>query len=228
MQSSVLITGATGGLGAAVVKKLQAEGHRLLAPASSAASVQALQALQIEAAALDLSDEAAVAAYVRELAAHHDVRAALFLAGGFAAGGLAATSGAELRKMIALNFETAFFLARELMPLFERRGGGQFILIGAQPALQPEDGQHLAAYALSKGMVFHLAELINAAGKGKGIDATVIVPSTLDTPANRQAMPHADASAWVSPEALAEAVGFILSSAGQQMRQTVLKLYNES
>jgi NAD(P)-dependent dehydrogenase (short-subunit alcohol dehydrogenase family) len=117
---------------------------------------------------------------------------------------------------------------RELLPLFERRGGGQFVLVGARPALDAGAGAHMAAYALSKGLVHQLAELINAHGRGKHIDATVIVPSVIDTPANRAAMPDADPGKWVSPDSIAETIAFVLSGAGRQMRGSVLKLYGES
>ncbi|MDX1907067.1 MAG: SDR family NAD(P)-dependent oxidoreductase [Bacteroidia bacterium] len=228
MQPSLLITGATGNLGASVLKRLTGAGYPILAPASSAASAQSLQSDQVTSTQLDLTDEQAVKAYVAATAADHDIAAAILLVGGFATGALPDTPGSDLHKMILLNVETAFYLVRELLPVFAQRGGGQFILIGARPALLPAEGQHLTAYALSKGMVFQLADLINAYGHDKHIDATVIVPGTLDTPANRQAMPGADPSRWVSPETITDAITFVLSDTGRQMRGSVLKLYNES
>lgn len=86
----------------------------------------------------------------------------------------------------------------------------------------------MAAYALSKTLVHQLAELVNAHGRDKRIDATVIVPSVIDTPANRRAMPDVDPRRWASPTAIADTIGFVLSEAGRQMRGSVLKLYNES
>lgn len=228
MKKSILLTGASGNLGSSVLKHLSAAGYHILATAGSADGAKALQSEIVEADALDLTDEAAVKVYVREKSATKDIAAAVLLVGGFAPGGLLETDGAALRKMFGLNFETAFYPVRELLPIFEKRGGGQFILIGTRPALEPKEGKDLAAYAFSKGLVFQMAEMINAYGKGKGIDATVIVPSTIDTPANRQAMPDADHSKWVSPEAIADTIEFVLSDSGRQMRKSVLKLYHES
>ena len=148
--------------------------------------------------------------------------------GGFAMGSFAETDGEALRHMYSLNFETAYFLVRALLPKFEQQGGGQFIFIGSRPALDPKAGKNLIAYSLSKSLVFHLAELVEAYGHDKGIRATVIVPSTINTPANRSAMPDADFSKWVSSDAIAETVAFLLSEAGQQVRQSVIKLYNEA
>jgi NAD(P)-dependent dehydrogenase (short-subunit alcohol dehydrogenase family) len=127
-----------------------------------------------------------------------------------------------------LNFKTAYFIARPLMQHFEKVGGGQFILIGARPALKAEAGKDYVAYALSKSLVFALSELINASGSGKKISSTVIVPSTIDTEANRKSMPDANFSKWVKAESIAETIEFVLSDAGQSMRDTVIKMYHEA
>lgn len=228
MKKSILLTGASGNLGGAVLKRLSAAGYHVLAIAGSQQGADALQSESVEAARLDLSDEAAVQAYIQEMSANRDISAAVLLAGGFMPGKLSETGSEALHKMIALNFETAFFTVRELLPVFEKRGSGQFILIGTRSGMEAKEGKNMAAYAFSKGLAFQLAEMINAYGKGKGIDATVIVPSTIDTPANRKAMPQADFGKWVSPGAIADAILFVLSDSGRQMRESVLKLYHES
>lgn len=225
---SILLSGGSGALGTAVLQCLLRSGFVVHAPASSQRSVDALTRAGALAAQVDLSDEAAVKDYVARLPADGGLCAAVLLAGGFAAGPLAQTDGAAVRRMFAINFETAFHLVRELLPRFEARGGGQFVLVGARPALDASAGQRAAAYALSKGLVHHLAELVNAQGRDKRIDATVLVPSTIDTPANRAAMPQADPSRWVPPQDIAEAIAFVLSDAGRQLRGTVLKLYGDS
>lgn len=228
MKKAILITGAGGNLGAAVVKRLTEENRHLLATVHNADAVESLQSEQVEAVALDLTDEAAVQPFVAQQTTQKDLEAAILLAGGFSPGSLLKTDGAAIKKMLALNFETAFYLVRELLPVFEKRGGGQFVLVGARPALDPKAGKDLAAYAFSKTLVFKLAEFINAYGKDKGINATVIVPSIIDTPPNREAMPDADFSKWVTPEAIADAIAFTLSDSGRQMKESILKMYNES
>lgn len=228
MKKSILVTGASGNLGSVVVKRLTAAGYHLLAPASSPSGAAALQNDGVDSDAVDLTNEQAVQHYLDHKLSQYDISAAVFLVGGFLAGGLLETNGADLKKMFALNFETAFYPVKALLPAFEKRKAGQFILIGSRPSLVAADGKNLVAYSLSKNLVFHLAELINAYGKGKGIDATVIVPSTIDTPANRQAMPDADPAKWVSPDAIADTIQFVLSESGTQLRESTLKLYNEA
>lgn len=228
MKKAILITGAGGNLGAAVVKRLTEENRHLLATVHNADAVESLQSEQVEAVALDLTDEAAVQPFVAQQTTQKDLEAAILLAGGFRPGSLLQADGAAIKKMFAINFETAFYLVRELLPVFEKRGGGQFVLVGARPALDPKAGKDLAAYAFSKTLVFKLAEFINAYGKDKGINATVIVPSIIDTPPNREAMPDADFSKWVTPEAIADAIAFTLSDSGRQMKESILKMYNES
>lgn len=226
MEQSVIVTGASGNLGSGVVKKLKAAGYRVLGTVGSPGSAEALQKEGIEATPLDLSDEEAVQQYID--AKEDGVVAAVLTVGGFAAGGFCKTDGEALRRMYQLNFETSYFLVRALLPIFEKKGGGQFVLVGSRPALEPEEGKDLIAYAFSKRLVFYLAELINVYGKGKNISASVIVPSTIDTPANRQAIPHADFSKWVTPEAIADTICFLLSDSGRQIREGVVKLYNEA
>jgi NAD(P)-dependent dehydrogenase (short-subunit alcohol dehydrogenase family) len=85
-----------------------------------------------------------------------------------------------------------------------------------------------AAYSISKGMVVHLGDLINAYGKRKGIRATVIIPSTIDTPDNRKAMPESDFTRWVKAGDIGETIAFLLSEPGKAMREGVIKIYNEA
>ena len=226
MDSSVIVTGASGNLGGVVAQKLRAAGYAVLATASSPEGAAVLTKKGLTAEPLDLTDEAAVHRYVANLNA--DVSAAVLTVGGYAGGSFSDTDGELLRKMYSLNFETAYFLAKALLPAFSKGGGGQVILVGTRPALSPEEGINTVAYALSKKLVFYLAELINAYGKGKNITASVIVPSTIDTPANRQALPTADYSKWVTLDAIAESILFLLSDSGRQIREGVIKLYNEA
>ena len=105
---------------------------------------------------------------------------------------------------------------------------GRIVFIGARPALKAEAGKSLIAYGLSKSLLFKLAEYINADAKGKNITASVLAPSTIDTPPNRKSMPDTDPSKWVKPEALAEIMEFIVSDKSSALRETVLKVYNNA
>lgn len=226
---TVLITGASGNLGSAVVTTLHTKGFGICATVGSGGIPDGYDRLTLDTRQVNLTDEGAVSRYAQEMIQQHpELNAAVLLVGGFASGSIQETDSAALDKQIALNFKTAYFIVKSLLDHFVQRGGGQFILIGSRPALQADAGKNMVGYALSKSLVHYLAELINAFGKGKNISATVIVPSTIDTEANRKAMPKADFSKWVKAEDIAETIAYILSDAGASLRETMLKLYNEA
>jgi NAD(P)-dependent dehydrogenase (short-subunit alcohol dehydrogenase family) len=110
----------------------------------------------------------------------------------------------------------------------KENGSGRIVFIGSRPALEAKAGKELIAYGLSKSLLFKLAEYINAEAKGKNVTATVVVPSTIDTPLNRKNMPDANPDKWVKPEALANILEFIVSDKSSPLRETVLKVYNNS
>jgi NAD(P)-dependent dehydrogenase (short-subunit alcohol dehydrogenase family) len=126
--------------------------------------------------------------------------------------------------MIDLNFFTAYSISRQIYTSMQTRGTGRLVFVGARPALDPVAGKNMSAYAISKSMIFRLAELINAESKDKDITATVIVPSTIDTPANRTSMPDADFSKWVTPAQIADLLMMIVSKTGTPLKETILKM----
>lgn len=211
-----------------MVAYLHEQGYNILATVGSDRHLDAFSDLaNVTTSVVNAVDETSVADY---LSAHQstDIQAAVLLVGGFAMGNFQETDSRLIQKMFDINFLSAFNLVKPLMSRFEAQGGGQFILIGARPALRPTDGKNVVAYALSKSLVFQLADLINAEGKSKGITASVLVPSTIDTPTNREAMPDADTSTWIPARNIAETIGFLLSDTGQMTRETIIKLYNKS
>jgi NAD(P)-dependent dehydrogenase (short-subunit alcohol dehydrogenase family) len=130
--------------------------------------------------------------------------------------------------MYALNFETAYFFARPLFTQMLSNGYGRLVFMGARPALRPEQGKGALAYALTKSMLFELAELLNATAKGKNVVASVVAPSTIDTAINRQSMPDADPNLWVKPEEIAALLEFICSDQSNTLREPVYKIYNNA
>jgi NAD(P)-dependent dehydrogenase (short-subunit alcohol dehydrogenase family) len=228
--ASLIITGANGNLGVAVVNRLLKDGYNIIA-ASGHGRVGNLQDHKnLDSRQVDLSDEDQARNFVKTvLQLSPDIQAAVLLVGGFAMGKLADTNKAELDKMISLNFYTAYHLVRPLLSHFlSRPQGGQIILVGSRPGLNASDGKDFFAYSMSKAMIFKLAEFINAEGKDKGVTATVIVPSTIDTEANRKSMPNADFSKWVPAGNIADAISFSLSETGRMMRESLIKVYNRS
>lgn len=229
---SIIITGAAGNLGKAVLERFSDGQHRIYATLSSDKSAAAFSASVadplISAHVVDLSDEKDAATFVTGITQNDPaVTAAVLLTGGWGPGNFSATTAADVDKMLEINFKTAFHIVQPLYNYFEKNGGGQFVFIGARPGLSPMVSGGPLAYALSKSLIFRLAEAINDDGKSKNIRAHVVVPSILDTPANRAAMPDADPSGWVKTADVAETIAFLLSDAGRSWREVVVKIYGE-
>jgi NAD(P)-dependent dehydrogenase (short-subunit alcohol dehydrogenase family) len=230
MPKTILITGANGNLGVAAVKKFLAEGYKVIGVDQSGTHLGfAADHDNFELRSVNAGDEQAVATFVEEIVElNGSVHGALLLVGGFAMGDVHATGAAELRKMYNLNFETAYFFARPLFQHMLDNGYGRLVFMGARPALRPDQGKGVLAYALSKNLLFELAELLNATAKGKNVVASVVAPSTIDTPINRQSMPDADPETWVKPEDIAVLLEFICSDKGNTIREPVYKIYNNA
>jgi NAD(P)-dependent dehydrogenase (short-subunit alcohol dehydrogenase family) len=230
MPKTIIITGANGNLGAATVKKFLDEGYKVVAvDHADDHLVFAAGRPGFEWQRVDLANEGASSTFVKDLVAvRGQIDGALLLVGGFAMGDITATDGEAMRKMYSLNFETAYFLARPLFIHMLEKGYGRLVFIGARPALRPEQGKSMIGYSMTKSMLFQLAALLNASAKGKNIVASVVAPSTLDTPLNRRSMPDADPADWVKPEEIAGVLEFICSDKGSSIREPVYKIYNNA
>jgi NAD(P)-dependent dehydrogenase (short-subunit alcohol dehydrogenase family) len=227
---TALITGASGNLGKACVTKFLSEGYRVVATVSPGKDLGYSVSGPVETIDLDLTNESSVSTAIKSvISKHKTIDAALLLVGGYAPGGLAKTDGATLQKMLALNFQTAYFVAR---PVFQhmlgQTSGGRIVFIGARPALRPKDAGKSLGYALSKSLLFKLAEVMNIDGSSSNVTASVVVPSTIDTPENRAAMPKADFTAWVNPSEIADAIFRLCSNETQAWRNNVIKIYGRA
>jgi len=229
-KKNIFITGASGNLGKASVEKFSAAGYNVIATVSPGKTLGYTPAGNVDVIEVDLGAEASVAKVIPGVVKKYgNINAALFLAGGFAMGSVANTDATALDKMFAINFETAYHSARLIFQqMMTQASGGRLIFIGSRPALQAKDGKNAIGYALSKSLIFTFAELLNAEGSPKNVTSSVIVPSTIDTPANRESMPKADFSAWVKPEEIADAMMFIVGETGQSLRESVLKIYGRA
>jgi NAD(P)-dependent dehydrogenase (short-subunit alcohol dehydrogenase family) len=223
---NVLITGATGNLGKTVVSRFLKENYQVFFTHTPGKPI-ATPATGTVPYAADLSkEELAIAAVNKIVSDHKTIDVAVLMAGGFMPGGIDQADGKSLEKMFSINFNTTYFVARPVFQhMMNQANGGRIIVVGARPVLRPKDGKNLVAYTLSKSLVFKLAELLNAEGASKNVITSVIVPSTIDTETNRQAMPAADFTKWVRPEDIAETMIFLSSSAGQPLRENVIKMY---
>jgi NAD(P)-dependent dehydrogenase (short-subunit alcohol dehydrogenase family) len=228
--STIIVTGANGNLGLAVVNRLLKDGYHILATTGKSGAGALPAHENLSNFEVDLINEEETGKFIDTAIKNNpDLEAAVLLVGGFAAGKLVETGKADLDKMISLNYYTAFHAVKPLLRHFlDNHQGGRFILIGSRPGLNAADGKDFFAYSVSKAMIFRLAEFINAEGKVKGVTATVVVPSTIDTEANRKAMPGADFSKWVPAENIADVISFSLSDTGRMLRDSVIKIYNRS
>jgi NAD(P)-dependent dehydrogenase (short-subunit alcohol dehydrogenase family) len=227
---TVVITGADGNLGTAVTKTFLDEGYSVIATViHDTAKSNFLSHPQLEVQVVNLTNESETATFVEStIEKYKKIDAALLLVGGFAMGDVAATSGDDLKKMYSLNFETAYYVTRPLFKHMKSIGKGRIVFVGSRPALNATDGKSMIAYALSKSLLFNLAGYMNEETKGTNVVTTVVAPSTLDTPVNREAMPSADPSKWVKPQQIADIMRFICSDTADVLRETVLKVYNNA
>ena len=227
---NVLITGASGNLGKAAVERFAADGYQVIATVSPGKSLGYPVTGKVDTFQADLTNERSAEDTVRAiLEKHGTIDAALLLVGAFAMGSIKDTDSAALRKMFALNFETAYYIARPVFGhMLTQPEGGRIILIGSRPAIKASEGKSKLAYTLSKSLIFKLAELLNAEGASRNVTASVIAPSIIDTEDNRKSMPDADFSRWVKAEEIADAMAYLCSSKGRSLRESVLKIYGES
>ena len=227
---SIIITGANGNLGTAVVKKFLDEGYKVIALDHTNDQLDfASGNSNFEFKTVDLGNEETATSFVKEtIAKYQKIDGALLLVGGFAMGTIETTTGADIDKMISLNFKTAYYISRPLYQHMMTNGYGRLVFIGARPALKPEQGKGVIAYALSKSLLFKLAEFLNAEAKGKNVVVSVVAPSTIDTPQNRKSMPEAKPDNWVKGEQIAEVLEFICSDKGSPLREPVFKVYNNA
>jgi NAD(P)-dependent dehydrogenase (short-subunit alcohol dehydrogenase family) len=206
----VIVTGASGALGKVVAEAALGRGARV-AGIDHAPSQIATTADRIEFGGLDLSDAAQAKKAVDAVAMHFGRLDALInIAGGFAFETIAEAEPKTWQRMYALNVLTALNASRAALPHLAVSGAGRIVNIGAIGALQAGSG--MGAYAASKAGVHRLTEALAAEYKGK-ITVNAVLPSTIDTPANRASMPTADFKKWVTPQELAEVILFLASDA---------------
>ncbi|MEQ8304652.1 MAG: SDR family NAD(P)-dependent oxidoreductase [Cyclobacteriaceae bacterium] len=226
---NVLITGAAGNLGKACTLQFASEGYRILALVSPGKGLPYEVDGQLSQYQVDLSNEHEVESVIEQIIAEHEhIDAALLLVGGFAMGNIKNSDGEAIQKMLSLNFNTAYYPARIVFNHMITRGMGRLVFVGSKPAMDPNVGKSTLGYALSKSLVFKLADILNAEGGSKNVVSTVVVPSAIDTPQNRKAMPDADFSKWVKPEEIASAISYACSDDARQLREPILKVFGGS
>lgn len=230
----VMVTGATGNLGSAVTKAFAEAGAHIVAldrdPDKQASMHPGLAQSERHwlAGPVDLTAAEEVQAVVGQAAARFGrIDVLVNTVGGFRAGKRVPETAVETWDlMMELNAKTTFLVCQAVVPHMVERKRGKIINVAARAGL--EGGAKMSAYAASKSAVMRLTETLAAELRREGINANCILPGTIDTPENREAMPDADASRWVTPESLAEVILFLASDAARDVHGAALPVYGRS
>lgn len=212
-RSGVLVAGGTGALGRAVVQELLAAGRPVTATWIRADERDAIESdlggqTDFALVEANLADPVGAAAAVE--AVEGSLGAVVHLVGGYTGGRRVGDADpGEIDRMVALNLRPLYLLARAAMPVLAGGGGGAFVGVSARAALEPRGKD--AAYAASKAAVLALIRSLHAEYRADGVRCNAILPSTIDTPQNRAAMPESDRKRWVPPEEIARVVRFLVS-----------------
>jgi len=225
-----IVTGASGNLGQAVVKKFLDEGYKVIGTVIPNDPVLLeISNNNFEKKIVDLGNEEDAYSFISSVITENkNIDAAVLTVGGFAFGKIADTNIADIQKQYKLNFETTYNTARPVFVQMLKQNNGRIFLIGSRPGLSAANSKGMVAYGLAKSLIFRLAELMNDEAKESNVVTSVIVPSTIDTPQNRESMPDAKFDNWVKPEAIADIIYFYSSDSASVIREPVIKVYNNS
>jgi NAD(P)-dependent dehydrogenase (short-subunit alcohol dehydrogenase family) len=219
-----LITGANGGLGQAVTRAFLEAGANVIGVARSIQDSEfphpAFAAMRAEIT----SGEAARAVADAVAARFGRIDVLVHLIGGFAGGQpVAETDDATLERMLDLNLKSAFYMIRAVVPQMRRQGGGRILAIGSRAAAEP--APRAGAYAASKAALVALVRAVAKENKDCAITANIVLPATIDTPANRAADPKADFTRWVDPAQIAALLVHLASEAAAQVSGAAIPVY---
>jgi NAD(P)-dependent dehydrogenase (short-subunit alcohol dehydrogenase family) len=215
MVGSALITGGTGGLGAAVTRAFLDAGWRVVVPVFDERErerVPADERLVLEPA--DLGDEESTNA-VTAIAAgdeHAPLRAVVNLVGGYGAGGRVHETPVEhFEDQLRLNLRPTYLVCHAAIPHLQAAGGGAIVCVSSRAALKPFSGA--AGYIVAKAAVLAFVDVLATEYRDDNIRANAILPSVIDTAANRASMPKADHAKWVAPEQIAQVIRLLCEDA---------------
>jgi NAD(P)-dependent dehydrogenase (short-subunit alcohol dehydrogenase family) len=220
----VLVTGANGGLGSYVTQAFL-DADATVVGVSRKIQQSDFNSPTFTALAGEISTAAEAESVVAKLVARFgrlDVVA--HTVGGFAGGpSIAETEDATFQGMFEVNLNTTFYLLRAVLPAMRKTRNGRIIAIGSRAALEP--GAGVGVYSASKAAMVSLIRTVALENKDAGITANVILPGTMDTPANRKAMPNADVSKWVQPASVASLITWLAGDAGKDVNGAAIAVY---
>lgn len=229
-----LIAGGTGGLGRAVSLAFLEEGATVIVPFHRESEFAALRAAagrytsSLHGHAVDITDEFAVAQFIAAILSRYGrIDAVVNTIGGYAGGiKLWDLDTRTFDAQLAINLRSGFVLARAVLPALLKQGHGSFLKVASKAAVDHAAGA--AAYSASKAAAVALIDSLAADTRGTGVRVNSILPSIIDTPANRQAMPNADYASWPKPEDIAKVILFLSSDAAKTIHGATIPVYGNS
>jgi NAD(P)-dependent dehydrogenase (short-subunit alcohol dehydrogenase family) len=223
----VLVTGANGGLGTSVTQAFLDAGANVIGTSRKIRQSEFSRS-DFTAVSADISSPQGANLLVDQVVKKFgrlDVLA--HTVGGFAGGqSVVDTDDKTFQQMLDVNLNATFYLLRAAIPTLRKSGSGRIIAIGSRAALEP--GAAVGAYGASKAAMVSLIRTVAAENHDTGTTANVILPGTMDTPANRKAMPNADFSQWVKPATVASLMVWLAGTAGKDVNGAVIPVYGES
>jgi NAD(P)-dependent dehydrogenase (short-subunit alcohol dehydrogenase family) len=230
MGKTALVTGGTGGLGAAVTGRLLDDGWRVVVPWVVEAELDRVERRdRLELVKADLFDPAGVVAAASLAAADRDarLRGVVNLVGGFQAGKRVHESPIEdFENQFRLNLRATYLVTQASLPALISAGGGSVVCVGTRAALEPFSGA--AGYAASKAAVTAFARAVAVEYLDDRVRCNAILPSVIDTPANRAAMPNADHERWVKPAEIAAVIAYLLSDDSSPTSGALIPVYGRA
>lgn len=230
-QTVSLVAGGTGGLGRAVSLKFLTEGavvvttYRTQAEFDELLQAAGANAARLEGHRVDVTDEAATRRLAEDIVGRHSHLDALVNTVGGYAGGvkLHELDPKVLDQMLALNLRSGYALARAVLPAMLSKGRGSIVNMAAKAAL--EHPPRAAAYAASKAAALALMSSLAAETLGTGVRVNSVLPSVIDTAANRKSMPKADFAKWPKPEEIARVILFLCSDDAEVIHGAAIPVY---
>jgi NAD(P)-dependent dehydrogenase (short-subunit alcohol dehydrogenase family) len=223
---AVVVTGGTGALGAAVTRGFLDDGWRVVVPWVVERELDRLDEHErLELVRADLFDPAAVRAVIER--AGPSLRGVVNLVGGFAEHGRIHETPIEtFEEQLRLNLRPAYLVSAAALPTLLEAGGGAIVCVSSRAARRPFPGA--AGYIVSKAAVLALVDALDAEYRKDGIRVNAVLPSVIDTPANRTAMPDSNFDTWVRPEQIADVIRFLCSDAASVISGGHVPVYGEA
>lgn len=231
---TVVITGGTGGLGTALVRRLLKKRYRLaityLLPdeAQNFETEFVVDEKKLMLTRVDCTNPEAVNTYIKEVADQWgDIHGLCSLVGGWAGGrDVEETDDVRFERMLDLNLRSAFYAVRAVIPHLKEAGWGRILLVGSRGAIDNYEAQ--AAFNIAKAGVAALGQSVATELDGTGVTANVLMPSVIDTPATRRSLPYADYVNWPTPDEIAAVAEFLVSDESGVMNGALVPVYGRA